>query len=490
MSYYQKNDALRIIGSLLLALALAMIPSFLASLMFHESQEITTFAVIILCCVVSAFLILFFKPPSPVLTKTRDGFLIVTICWLIAAFIGSLPYLFSGCFDNYVDAFFESCSGFTTTGASTIPEAGELPRSILLWRASSVWVGGAGIIMFTAFLLPFSQFAGGQSMSRNETGTRSINRDPMKIRGPVRYLLKVYLFLTIALMVVLLLAGTSKFDAVVHGMSIVGTGGFSTHKDGIAWFDSPAVRWAVIVFMIMAGANFNIYSDIRHKGIGSIATNTEIRFYAVIIAVCSLLIFLNLMVSGGYESTGKAATDSVFQVTSIVSTTGQHTVNFDVWPTFSRMLLFMLMLTGACSSSIGGGPKLLRILICLKLIRRGVGIKLHPNRVYPITINRTELSQETATNVANFMFLYIFTIFAGSLLISLNGFDLMTTFTSVVSCINNNGVGFSQVSPGGGFGEFSMFSKVVMSVLMIAGRLELFTVFMLFSPHYWNPDKA
>ena len=242
--------------------------------------------------------------------------------------------------------------------------------------------------------------------------------------------------------------------------------------------------------MVIAGCNFNLYGTILKKGIRKALNNTELKFYISIIAVATLLISADLFLKGGYISPLRSLRDAAFQVTSILSTTGQHTVNYNNWPTFAQMILLCLMLTGASSSSLGGGPKILRILVCLKMIRRVIVLKLHPNRVFTITLNRLEVPQETATNISNFMFLYIFTIACGSILIAFNGFDLMTTISSVISCVNNNGVGFNLVGPLHNFYAFSGFSKIVLSVLMIAGRLELFTFFMLFSVHYWNPNKA
>jgi trk system potassium uptake protein TrkH len=214
-----------------------------------------------------------------------------------------------------------------------------------------------------------------------------------------------------------------------------------------------------------------------------------------VIVIAILLITCNLLMQGDYRplyhnGTWRAFTDAAFQVTSVLSTTGQYITDFNNWPTFSKMILLALMLTGACSASLGGGPKLLRIIVCLKFIRRGLAQKIHPDRISVLTLNHAELSQGTATNITNHMFLYILTIFVGSLLISINGFDLITTFSSTLSCINNNGMFFGLSGQGMNYSAFSWFSKLVFSVLMIAGRLELFTLIMLFSGHYWNPDKA
>ena len=236
--------------------------------------------------------------------------------------------------------------------------------------------------------------------------------------------------------------------------------------------------------------SFNLYFVLARRGFKKMMQDSELRFYLMIIAVITSLLVLNLMMTGTYESLSDCIRDSAFQVSSIMTTTGFATADYDIWPTFSKMLIFILLLMGACSSSTGGGIKLIRILVALKLVRRGISLKLHPSRVVTVTLNKREMPQEVATNIANFIFFYIFMVFAGSIIISLNGFDLMTTVSSVLTCMGNVGPGFNLVGPTMNFSVFSDFSKLILSLLMIAGRLELFTFFMLFSPHYWNSNRA
>ena len=477
-------------GILLTALGLSMFPAIGAAIVYHESTPMRHFVATAIACMVAGMVITRFVTPSPEKAKTRDGFLIVSLCWILATFVGSVPMYLSGCFPTYIDAFFETCSGLTTTGASVIDDLESAPRSILLWRSITIWLGGAGIILFTTFLLPFSNMEGSRMSGRHATAGNIGNIGNTQAAS-IQYLFRVYLTLTATLTICLKIFGMSLYDALIHGLSVVATGGFSSYNDGIAHFSgNSCIIWTFVVFMVIAGCNFNLYGTILKKGIRKALNNTELKFYISIIAVATLLISADLFLKGGYISPLRSLRDAAFQVTSILSTTGQHTVNYNNWPTFAQMILLCLMLTGASSSSLGGGPKILRILVCLKMIRRVIVLKLHPNRVFTITLNRLEVPQETATNISNFMFLYIFTIACGSILIAFNGFDLMTTISSVISCVNNNGVGFNLVGPLHNFYAFSGFSKIVLSVLMIAGRLELFTFFMLFSVHYWNPNKA
>lgn len=241
---------------------------------------------------------------------------------------------------------------------------------------------------------------------------------------------------------------------------------------------------------MLCGVNFNLYFSLAKNGLKNVLKDSELKLYLLIIVSVSLLGTVSLLANNIYSNAGDALRDSTFQAVSIITTTGYATADYDIWPTFNKMLLFLLMLTGACSSSTGGGIKMIRILIALKLVRRAVSLKLHPNRIISITVNKKEIPQEVVTNVANFIFFYIFVVFAGSLLISLNGFDLVTTLSSVLTCVGNIGPGFNLVGPTLNFSIFSDFSKFILSLLMIAGRLELFTFFMLFSPHYWNANKA
>lgn len=489
MSVVNEKNAYRVLGFMLTAMGISMIPAFIASIYFHESNQTIPFLLTIIITILIGNIIVITIPPSEKKIKARDGFLIVSLAWIIASFVGAVPAFASGAIPNFIDSFFEACSGFTTTGASLIENIENIPKSILLWRSCAVWLGGAGIILFTAFVLPFSSVQG-HKLARHQLSLQYVGKFSLRFHGTVSKLFKLYLFLTLSLIIFFYLGKMSLFDAIIHGLSTIGTGGFSTYSNGLSHYSSPFIHWICIIFMIIVGSNLNLWLGLKKYGIKTFKKNAEFKFYLILIFAASIIIAANTYIAGIFESPIEAITSSLFQVSSFISTAGQRLSDFDAWPTFSKMILLSIMLVGGCTSSLAGGPKVLRILTSMRLIQRGISIKLHPNRIFVISIDKKELPQEVSTNIANFMFLYFFTIFSGCLLISINNFDLITTFSGVLACLNNIGLGFKLVGPTGGFHIFSGFSKMVLSVLMIAGRLELFTLLMLFSPHYWNPDKV
>lgn len=360
---------------------------------------------------------------------------------------------------------------------------------MLFWRSFTHWLGGMGIIVFAVALTP-SIGVNGQLIASAETPGPTLDKFAPRFSDMAQSLYIVYLIFTIIEIILLVLGGMSPYDALVHTFGTVGTGGLSSYNDSIAHFTSPYLQWVIIIFMVLCGINFNLYFTLIRNGVKSFFKDSELKTYLLLIVIVSSLIIMDLMATGTYKNIADCVRDSFFQVSSIITTTGYATADYDTWPTFCKMMIFLIMLTGACSSSTGGGVKIIRILVALKLIRRGIALKIHPSRVVTVTLNKKEIPQEVATNIANFIFFYIFVVFSGSLIISLNGFDLMTTVSSVITCVGNIGPGFNLIGPSMNFSVFSDFSKVILSLLMIAGRLELFTFFMLFSPHYWNANKA
>lgn len=482
------KNTIRVMGILLLVLGLAAIPSLITALIYHEMPSFVSFSIMIISCLALGGLVIKVFPPSTIRIKARDGFLLVSLSWLVASVISALPLYFTGSIPKFVDAFFEMCSGYSTTGATILTDIESLPKSMLFWRSFSHWLGGMGIIVFATAILP-SIGVEGMMIAKRETPGPTLDKMTPKFSDTSKNLYKLYLFMTMILTILLMIGGLNPYDALVHSFGTMGTGGFSSYGDSIAHFNSPYIHWVITIFMIMCGINFNLFFFMRHNFRGAFK-DEELKTYLIIIITFSLLITANLMAVGKYTDFFKCITDATFQVASIITTTGYCTADFDMWPTFAKMMLFILMMLGACSSSTGGGPKIVRILVSLKLIRRGIYLKIHPNQVNDLRLNKKPLSQEIATNIANFMFLYFATIFVGACLVALNGFDLVTTFSAVITCIGNVGPGFNKVGPTMNFSLLNDFSTIVLSFLMIAGRLELFTLIMLFSPYYWNPDKA
>ena len=483
------NNVIKIMSIIFFVLGFSMIPALLVADVYGETASLTAFFSTIILCFGIGYVFNKMCQPAELKLKERDGFLIVTLCWLISSFIGALPFVISGAIPSYVDAFFETCSGFSTTGCSILTDIEALPKSMLFWRSFTHWLGGMGIIVFATALLP-SIGIKGQIIASAETPGPTLDKISPRFSDTARNLYLIYILFTIVELILLMFGGMDLYDALIHTFGTVGTGGFSSYNNSIAHFDSGYIQWVIIIFMLLCGINFNLYFVLLKRGIREVIKDSELKFYLLIIGAITLGIFLDVYLCNYYESAGKAFTDSAFQVVSIITTTGYATCDYDIWPTFAKMLVLILMLTGACSSSTGGGVKLIRILVALKMVRRGVSLKLHPNRFIPVTIGNRPVTQEVATNIANFIFLYIFVVFSGAVVISLDGFDLMTTISSVLTCVGNVGPGFNLVGPTMNFALFSDFSKTVLSLLMIAGRLELFTFFMLVSPHYWNSNKV
>ncbi len=484
------NGVVRMMGILLIVLACCFLPSLIVAMIYGESESFRSFVLTAVPCILIGAILKKITRPSLADLKARDGYLIAALGWMIASLVGAVPFVISGAIPSYVDAFFETCSGFSTTGSTILADIEPLPRSMLFWRSFTHWIGGMGIIVFIAAVLP-SMGIGGQLAASAETPGPTLDKLSSRYSDTAKKLYLLYTFFTLTQTLLLVLGGMSLYDSLLHTFGTVGTGGFSAYNASISHFTNPYIHWVITVFMMLCGINFNLYFLLGKKnGIKSFFRDPELKLYLLIIFGASLLIAINLMTTGTYDSLSDCIRDSTFQVTSIITTTGYMTADYDLWPTFSKMLIFMVLLTGACSSSTGGGVKIIRILVSLKMVRRGFSLKLHPNRVVTITVGGKEVPQEVATNIANFVFCYILTAFCGFLLVSFNNLDLVTTVSSVLTCLGNAGPGFGLVGPALNFSILSDFSKLVLSLLMIAGRLELFTFFMLFSPRYWNSNKA
>ena len=483
------RDVVRMESILLLVLAISLVVPLILSVVYNEESSTIGFAVTCSASAILGYIGKTFVKPSSQKLRFRDGFLVVSLAWFMASLVGSAPFVISGAIPSFADAFFETASGFTTTGASILTEIEHLPKSILFWRSFTHWLGGMGIIVIVMAILPMFGISG-QIAANAETPGPTKDKVTSKFSDTARGLYIIYAMFTLAQTILLMLGGMSLYDALVHSFATMGTGGFSTYNTSIAYFSSPYLQTVIIVFMLIAGVNFNLYFLARKRGILSIFKDEEARFYLKAVGIASLLIFFCNSFENGFQHVGRTLLNGVFQVVSVVTTTGFITDNYDLWPVFSKMVLLCLFFVGGCSSSTGGGIKCVRVLVVLKLIRRSLSLKIHPNRITHITLNDEEISTEVLNKIASFISLYIAVIFGGSFLISFNNFDFMTTFSAVATCVGNIGPGFNDVGPVYNFSIFTDFSKYVLSFLMIAGRLELFTIFTLFSPNYWMPNRT
>ena len=486
---FNYHSVIRMMGVLFLVLGMAFVPTIAVALIYREYFEAGCFAATMVPCFIVGFVLMRIFSPSGLRTKQRDVYLIVSLCWIVSSIVGAIPLVITGTLPNPIDAFFEICSGFSTTGASVLNDIESHAKSVLFWRSFTHWLGGMGIIVFAAALLP-SMGIGGQLVASAEAPGPTLTKTRAKFSDTAKDLYKLYLVFTGAEIILLMVCGLNLYDAAVHTFGTVGTGGFSNYSASIGHFASPSVEWVIIVFMILCGINFNLYFLIPKKRIKEFFADEELRLYLGLILGVASLITITLLTKGDYTNIGEAIRDSAFHVVSVITTTGYVTKDFDLWPTFCKMGLMLVMITGACQSSTGGGVKIIRVLTAVKFVKRGFFLKLHPKRVSNLSINKRTVEQGVVTDIVYFIFLYVGVLFAGTILVSFDGKDLVTSFSSAMTCLSNVGPGFGGVGPALNFSSYSNFSTFVLAILMIAGRLELFTFVMLLSPHFWNSNKA
>ena len=479
----------RFAGDILLLLAISMILPLIIAILKGEATSLIAFIITISICILFYSIgLIFFRKPDYIF-KFRDGFIVTTLVWVLVTIIGSLPYLFSNILPSYIDCLFESASGFTTTGASVIPDVEALPRSILFWRSMTNWIGGMGILVLLSAILS-SWGINGQTIAFNESTGPSKSKLTSRFSDTAKLLYALYISLTCILILALKICKLTWFEAVTHAFSTVATGGFSTYNNGMMHFTNPMVRIVIIIFMIIAGLNFNLLLQCNNKvGIKKLFTDIEVKYYLEIIAISTLLIFAYNL-GFNHDKVSGTFLDSLFQTVSIITTTGYATTDYTLWPTFSKMILLALFFTGACASSTSGGIKCIRLAVCLKLIKRSFSLKIHPNRIANITLNEHQVPRDTVIRVTTFILTYLSMIVVGTLLISTSGFDLMTNFSAASSCLGNIGPGFSFVGPTTTYIDYSGFSKVICSILMLIGRLEILPAFVIFSRNYWNPNSV
>ena len=481
------SSVFRIVGIVMMVIGLAMLPSFVVSILYKETHESVILLCIIFTSSIFGFTITKECKYNAHQLKIRDGFLIVTICWFVSALIGALPFWCSGSIPSFTDAFFESVSGFSTTGCSILKDIEVLPKSILFWRSFTHWIGGMGILIFAIALMP-SLGISGQNLAITEAPGPSLDKITPKMADTARILYITYFVFTIVETFLLTKGGMSLYDALIHTFGTVGTGGFSNYNTSVAHFDSTYISIVITFFMVLCGVNFNLFYVSFKRSIKIFIEDSEFKFYIMTFIAVSIFISVTLIISNDYESLGEAAVDASFQTASILTTTGYATADYETWPQIAQMLILILMFMGGSSSSTSGGIKIIRIVIILKLIRRGVSTRLHPNVIETIKLNGREVPTDTVSAIAGHLFLYIGMLFAGAFIVSLNNVDLITSFTSVITCLGNIGPGFGAVGPSENFAMLSDISKWLLSVYMIAGRLELYTLFILLMPAFWNSN--
>ena len=460
--------------------ALLMLPAA-TSAIYGEWSVLGAFLITAALCVVFGLLLRLAKPTSKVFYM-REGFATTALSWIVISIMGAVPFVLTGCIPDPIDALFETVSGFTTTGASILPAVEGLPRGILLWRSFTHWIGGMGVLVFLLTLLP--QTGGSHvNLMKAESPGPQVDKLVPKVQSTAKLLYGIYLALTLAQLVFLMAGGMPLFESLLTAFGTAGTGGFGFKNDSFAQF-SPYIQWVVTIFMILFGVNFNFYFLLLLRRFRRAVSSEEVRAYLGIILVSIGIITLNIR--SMYSGLGEALRHAAFQVGSIITTTGFSSCDFDLWPTLSKQLLVLLMFVGACAGSTGGGMKVSRILIFRKTVGKELKQAMHPQVVAPVRMDGKLLSHETIRTTNVYLCAYLFILVASIMLISLDGFDMVTNFTAVAATLNNIGPGLSQVGPMMNFAGFSNPAKLVLIFDMLAGRLELFPMLVLFLPSAWR----
>ncbi|MCP4572991.1 MAG: TrkH family potassium uptake protein [bacterium] len=417
--------------------------------------------------------------------RVREGFAVVALGWLVVGLLGSLPFWLSGQIPDFTDAVFESISGFSTTGSSILTDIEGRSHAILFWRTMTHWLGGMGIVLLALAILPLLG-VGGMQLFRAEVPGPVAERLTPRIRETAKLLWGVYVLLTALEVVALLLAGMSLFDAVCHAFATMATGGFSNNDSSVGGYGSPAVEWVIIVFMFLAGVNFSLHFMALTGRWRGYARDEEFRFYGVIILLSTALITTVLLGASFYPDAGTTVRHALFQVLAIVTTTGFGTADYLLWPPFTHALLLVLMAVGGCAGSTGGGIKVMRVLILLKHAKLELRKMLHPRGVFTVWFNNRPLSPGLQTNVLGFFLLFMVVYIAGVLILTLGGRDLVTSVGATAASIGNIGPGLGLVGPASNYSALLAWEKWLLMLMMIIGRLELFTVLVLFLPSGWR----
>ena len=478
-----KRLVLRLLGAILLIEALAMAPSLAISLLYGDGDALALLSSMALLAALGFPAWRFARPREQNL-RAREGFLVVALSWVLLSAFGALPFVISGLIPNYIDAFFEAVSGFTTTGATVLGNFDGLPRGVMFWRSFTHWIGGMGVLVLTLALLP--QMTGRSShLVRAESPGPSLSKIVPKMGDTAKILYLIYGVLTVIELAALIIAGMSPYDAAIHAMGTAGTGGFSNYGSSIGAFDSAVIDAIITFFMVLFGINFALFYRVLVGGWRDALRSEELRWYLALFAGSTL--FVSLMILPQYGTFLNALRYGSFQVATIMSTTGYATADFNLWPQAVKALIVVLMFIGSCAGSTAGGIKVVRVGILCKLGCREVRRTFQPRKVQVVRFEGKGVEENRLTQVSVFFFVYVLLVLVGMFLVSLEGlYDLETNFTAVLTCISNVGPGLGHVGPVENFSGYGPFAKVVLSLLMLAGRLELFPILVLFHPSAWR----
>ena len=471
------------IGAFLCFLALSMIFPLLVSLYYQDNTTIA-FAISLSVTILSGLLLWKFTPAGDQI-RIRDGFAIVTFSWIFMAAFGSLPFLISGEIPSVTDAFFETMSGFTTTGATILEDIEVVPRALLFWRSLIQWLGGMGIIVLSVAVLPLLG-VGGMQLFRAEVPGPTKDKLSPRVRDTAKILWGVYVLISAVETVLLMIGGLNLYDALCHTFTTMATGGFANYNASIGHFQNPFVQYVFIVFMFMAGVNFSLHFRMLKGDLRACWRDSEFLFYVTLLLIGTLVLGLATGFSSTFSTTGETIRHSLFQSVSIMTTTGYVTADYETWPYVAQALIFLFMFVGGCAGSTGGSIKVVRLLLLLKATISEIKKLIHPHGVIPVRIGGKPVSRDIISNILGFFFLYILIFYVGFLVMSALGLDMRSALSSVAATLGNVGPGFGVIGPTHTYATIPAAGKWFLTFLMLTGRLEIFTVIILFSRSFWK----
>lgn len=479
-----KRMVFRTIGRLLQITALLLLVPAVVAVIYGESKQLFAFTVTALGSLVLGALISLVTKTKNKVIYAKDGYAITALAWIGMALVGAIPFVISGDIPSYVDAVFETVSGFTTTGASILTNVEALSKSALFWRSFTHWIGGMGVLVFVMAIIPnFTDRS--IHIMRAEMPGPIIGKLVPRVKDTAKILYLIYIALTLLQIVLLLFGGMNLFDSVVHSLGTAGTGGFAIKADGLASY-SPYCQWVIAIFMLIFGVNFNLYYLLLMKKFTTVIKSSELWSYVIMVVTSIVLVTANIFrVSENCQVLGDALRHATFQVSSIITTTGYSTTDFNKWPEFSKAILVILMFSGGCAGSTAGGFKVARTVMLFKNIKKEIKKLIHKRSINAVHFEGKVVDETTFNGVNTYLAIYSICILAVFLILSLEPFGFETNFTAAVSCFNNVGPGLSMVGPMGSYADYSDFSTIVLSFAMLFGRLEIFPMIIMLSPHTW-----
>ena len=475
-----RRMVLYMVGTVIKIEAALLVLPLIVSLIYKESCSVD-FLISIVVALVSGFALTLISRPGSKVIYAKEGFVIVSLAWIALSAIGALPFYISGEIPSYIDAFFETVSGFTTTGASIVNDVEAMSKGILFWRSFTHWVGGMGVLVFVMAVVPGVSDRSIHIL-RAEAPGPVVGKLVPKMKETARILYIIYIAITVILIFLLLAGKMSLYDSIVHALATAGTGGYGIKGDSIGSY-SPYIQWVLTIFMLIFGVNFNLYYLILMKKIKPVLRNEELIVYVVLIVASITAITLNVMPL--FDGVGESIRHSAFQVAAIITTTGYSTVDFNQWPTFSKTILLLLMFVGGCAGSTAGGLKVSRVILLMKNIKRELQKLLHPRAVSVIRMDGKRVGEATMSSLGSYLAIYVLFFCLFVFMLGFESFDLETNISAVASAFNNIGPAFGAAGPASNYAMFSPFSKIVLSFAMLFGRLEIFPLILTFSPSTW-----